>query len=348
MMGLHWRHSPLRWAPEEAALCATGSINIRRHEHASLQTQIREALVSGHSRRTAGARRADPFDAARWPRVWACRATPSCSPIRACWTTAIWWPANARATTSPTRRWTAPLRASGCGRGWRQRRPRRRAGRGRPGKPASPSALPSRKTSPSRSTGRAMPIPSSTARSITISFRSPNGATAPARRSGRNGSAHGPTTPGPMTIRCSSSRSAGGILPRRGIMASDEEILITLGAQNALYLLTSLLVRQDTPVAMEEPGFPDVRNIFALLKTAIEFMALDAGGAAVSDKLRALRRRLRHAQPPVSDDRDHAARAAAWSCSKLASQPRLPDHRGRLRVRDQLCQRALPGAQVAR
>ena len=35
------------------------------------------------------------------------------------------------------------------------------------------------------------------------------------------------------------------ILPRRGIMASDDEILITLGAQNALYLLTSLLVGPD-------------------------------------------------------------------------------------------------------
>ena len=32
------------------------------------------------------------------------------------------------------------------------------------------------------------------------------------------------------------------ILPRRGIMANDDEILVTLGAQNALYLLTTLLV----------------------------------------------------------------------------------------------------------
>ena len=32
------------------------------------------------------------------------------------------------------------------------------------------------------------------------------------------------------------------ILPRRGIMANDDEILVTLGAQNALYLLTALLV----------------------------------------------------------------------------------------------------------
>ena len=40
--------------------------------------------------------------------------------------------------------------------------------------------------------------------------RSPNGATAPARRSGGDGRHHGPTTPGAMTIPCSSSRSGGG------------------------------------------------------------------------------------------------------------------------------------------
>ena len=45
------------------------------------------------------------------------------------------------------------------------------------------------------------------------------------------------------------------ILPRRGIMASDDEILVTLGAQNALYLLSSLLVDGNTRVAMEEPGY---------------------------------------------------------------------------------------------
>jgi GntR family transcriptional regulator/MocR family aminotransferase len=75
------------------------------------------------------------------------------------------------------------------------------------------------------------------------------------------------------------------LLPRRGIMAGEQEILITLGAQNALYLLARLLVQKGTPVAMEEPGFPDARNIFALREAAIEFMAIDAGGAAVNDRL---------------------------------------------------------------
>ena len=37
-------------------------------------------------------------------------------------------------------------------------------------------------------------------------------------------------------------------------MAREQEILITLGAQNALFLLARLLVQKGTPVAMEEPG----------------------------------------------------------------------------------------------
>ncbi len=65
------------------------------------------------------------------------------------------------------------------------------------------------KTFRSRSTGTAIRILSSMARSITTSSRLRNGATVPARRSARNGLAPGPTTPGRSTTRCSSNRSAG-------------------------------------------------------------------------------------------------------------------------------------------
>jgi GntR family transcriptional regulator/MocR family aminotransferase len=75
------------------------------------------------------------------------------------------------------------------------------------------------------------------------------------------------------------------ILPRRGIMASDDEILVTLGAQNALYLLASLLVDSTTPVAMEEPGYPDVRNIFALRTTRLSAVPLDEQGITLSPAL---------------------------------------------------------------
>jgi len=76
------------------------------------------------------------------------------------------------------------------------------------------------------------------------------------------------------------------ILPRRGIMASDDEILITLGAQNALYLLTSLLAGPDTRVAMEEPGYPDMRNIFRLKTRNVALIPVDEQGITFTDPLR--------------------------------------------------------------
>jgi GntR family transcriptional regulator/MocR family aminotransferase len=75
------------------------------------------------------------------------------------------------------------------------------------------------------------------------------------------------------------------ILPRRGIMAGEDEILITLGAQNALYLLTSLLVDQKTRVAVEDPGFPDMRNLFRLKTDNVALIPLDERGMAITDAL---------------------------------------------------------------
>ncbi len=53
------------------------------------------------------------------------------------------------------------------------------------------------------------------------------------------------------------------VLPRRGVWAADDEIVVTVGAQHALYLLADLLVGPDTPVGVENPGYPDARNIFS-------------------------------------------------------------------------------------
>lgn len=52
------------------------------------------------------------------------------------------------------------------------------------------------------------------------------------------------------------------VLPRRGFSATKDEIMVTVGAQHALYLLADLLVRPGNKVGMEEPGYPDARNIF--------------------------------------------------------------------------------------
>ena len=44
------------------------------------------------------------------------------------------------------------------------------------------------------------------------------------------------------------------VLPRRGIRAAPQEILITMGAQNALYLVAQLLAGPGTTVGVEDPG----------------------------------------------------------------------------------------------
>ncbi|MCP4328623.1 MAG: PLP-dependent aminotransferase family protein [Alphaproteobacteria bacterium] len=75
------------------------------------------------------------------------------------------------------------------------------------------------------------------------------------------------------------------LLPRRGISAQADEILITLGAQHALYLLASLLVSPRTEVAIEDPGYPDVRNIFRLKTDHVRAIPVDDGGIVVDERL---------------------------------------------------------------
>jgi len=52
------------------------------------------------------------------------------------------------------------------------------------------------------------------------------------------------------------------VLPRRGVFAAPEEIIITNGCQQALYLVADLLCGEETTVGFENPGYPDARNIF--------------------------------------------------------------------------------------
>lgn len=51
------------------------------------------------------------------------------------------------------------------------------------------------------------------------------------------------------------------ILPTRGIAANENEILMTVGSQNALYMLADLLINPQAVVGVEDPGYPDARNI---------------------------------------------------------------------------------------
>lgn len=77
------------------------------------------------------------------------------------------------------------------------------------------------------------------------------------------------------------------MLPRRGIAAKPEEILITVGGQNALYLLSRLLVGKKTAVALEEPGNPKVRELLKLAGAKIVNSPVDEHGLVITSQLSA-------------------------------------------------------------
>lgn len=61
-------------------------------------------------------------------------------------------------------------------------------------------------------------------------------------------------------------------LPRRGIRARPEEVLITLGAQNGIWLAVQLLARKDRVAVMEDPGFPDFAATFQFAQMPIHYV----------------------------------------------------------------------------
>ncbi|MDI9332549.1 MAG: PLP-dependent aminotransferase family protein [Alphaproteobacteria bacterium] len=75
------------------------------------------------------------------------------------------------------------------------------------------------------------------------------------------------------------------LLPARGIVAQRDQILVTAGAQMACYLLSQVLMDSETVVGMEDPGYPDARNNFALRSDHILPLAVDEQGLVPSRKL---------------------------------------------------------------
>ncbi len=63
------------------------------------------------------------------------------------------------------------------------------------------------------------------------------------------------------------------ILPRRGIAAREEEVLLTLGAQNALWIAATALLGPGRRAVVENPGYPAWRSVVAA--TGAEALAVD-------------------------------------------------------------------------
>jgi len=72
------------------------------------------------------------------------------------------------------------------------------------------------------------------------------------------------------------------ILLARGIASSESEVTITLGVQNALAIVGLLLRSVPGCVAVEDPGYPDARNAFALTGNTVVPVPVDSNGLVVS------------------------------------------------------------------
>ena len=72
-------------------------------------------------------------------------------------------------------------------------------------------------------------------------------------------------------------------LPRRGIVANPDEILITMGAQNALWLSAQVLLNSRRRAAIEDPCYPALRNILTQSRCHLSVVPVDQDGLPPDD-----------------------------------------------------------------
>lgn len=75
------------------------------------------------------------------------------------------------------------------------------------------------------------------------------------------------------------------ILPSRGIEAQPAQVLVTLGSQEGLYLLSQTLLGAGTTVGVEDPGYLDARHIFRRAGATLIPVPVDAAGMAGHERL---------------------------------------------------------------
>ena len=67
-------------------------------------------------------------------------------------------------------------------------------------------------------------------------------------------------------------------LPRRGITAAPDEVLITLGAQNALWMTKQALLNERRLAVIEDPCYPALREILLRARCAVQAVPVDEDG----------------------------------------------------------------------
>lgn len=95
-------------------------------------------------------------------------------------------------------------------------------------------------------------------------------------------------------------------LPRRGIVANRQEILITLGAQNALWLTAQVLLNQRRKAVLENPCYPPLREVLGQSRCHVCSVDVDE-----------------HGLPPdaIPDDTDVIFATPSHQCPTTATMP---------------------------
>lgn len=68
------------------------------------------------------------------------------------------------------------------------------------------------------------------------------------------------------------------LLHYRGINAAEDEILVTVGAQHALCIISTLFAEDSRPIAFENPGYQEARHLFHLYRNEIAPVTVDDQG----------------------------------------------------------------------
>ena len=76
------------------------------------------------------------------------------------------------------------------------------------------------------------------------------------------------------------------VLAKRGIVAHPDEVLVTLGGQQALYLAMRLLLAPGETIGVEDPGYPDAVNMAEIEGIEVRRLPVDEGGLILSDDVK--------------------------------------------------------------
>ena len=75
------------------------------------------------------------------------------------------------------------------------------------------------------------------------------------------------------------------ILTRRGIQAGADEILVTMGTQNSLYLVSQMIADTTTTISIEEPGNFEMRRLLQMRGADVTTHPVDEQGLVVNEGL---------------------------------------------------------------